>query len=365
MKKTLVAITMLALGVLVQAQTIMPVPFLSRISGGDTTPNYLFSKLVAGAGITLTKNNPGANETITITSASGSFSTTTINGVATTTFTFSTSTTGTDFNISTTTNTVIFNLPTASAVNRGALSPTDWSTFNNKVSSAYASSTYVAVVGNQTIAGDKTFNGKTTLGVASTTAVTATDIYTTTNTVSGNQTTGGTLSVTGKTTLANASSTSLTVSGQSTLASTTVTGIVSVTGKIGVSSSTPTNSISVATGSILVTEFVPNSTSTSMTLNVTNSNTTLIKYGVSNIVIGFSNYIAGQTWKVVTCAPPSGTPGTVFFATTSPGVTWTGGSLPASTATGKKCDVWSFIATQGTSSSAVSPAIFGAMVSNF
>lgn len=141
--------------------------------------------------------------------------------------------------------------------------------------------------------------------------------------------------------------------------------VVKSTGQIGVSSSTPSNQITVATGSILVTEFVPNATSTSMTLNVTNSNTTLIKYGVANIVIGFSNYTAGQTWKVITCAPPSGTPGTVFFATTSPGVTWTAGSLPASTATVKKCDVWSFIATQGTSSSAISPAIFGAMTSNF
>ncbi len=71
MKKIILVISMLALGVMVQAQTIMPVPFLSRISGGDTTPNYLFNKLVAGTGITLTKNNPGANETITIDSAGG------------------------------------------------------------------------------------------------------------------------------------------------------------------------------------------------------------------------------------------------------------------------------------------------------
>ena len=61
-------------------------------------------------------------------------------GLSTSTFTFSyTSTTGTDFNISTTTNTIIFNLPTASASNRGALSPNDWSTFNNKFT--FASST--------------------------------------------------------------------------------------------------------------------------------------------------------------------------------------------------------------------------------
>ena len=42
-----------------------------KVSGGDTTPDYLFAKLVAGTNITLTKNNAGANETITIDAASG------------------------------------------------------------------------------------------------------------------------------------------------------------------------------------------------------------------------------------------------------------------------------------------------------
>ena len=44
-----------------------------------------------------------------------------------------TGTSGTDFNISSVTATHTFNLPTASATNRGALSTTDWSTFNSKI----------------------------------------------------------------------------------------------------------------------------------------------------------------------------------------------------------------------------------------
>jgi hypothetical protein len=41
-------------------------------------------------------------------------------------------TTGSDFNIASATDTHTFNIPTASATNRGALSSTDWTTFNNK-----------------------------------------------------------------------------------------------------------------------------------------------------------------------------------------------------------------------------------------
>jgi hypothetical protein len=45
---------------------------------------------------------------------------------------FATGTSGTDFNIVSATAIHTFNLPTASAINRGALSSADWTTFNNK-----------------------------------------------------------------------------------------------------------------------------------------------------------------------------------------------------------------------------------------
>lgn len=57
---------------------------------------------------------------------------TTLNGLTNATQSFATSTTGTDFTISSAGSTHTFNLPTASAVNTGKLSSTDWSTFNSK-----------------------------------------------------------------------------------------------------------------------------------------------------------------------------------------------------------------------------------------
>jgi len=57
---------------------------------------------------------------------------TALNGLTAQVQSFATGTSGTDFAISSATATHTFNLPTASATNRGALSSTDWSTFNSK-----------------------------------------------------------------------------------------------------------------------------------------------------------------------------------------------------------------------------------------
>jgi len=55
-----------------------------------------------------------------------------LNGITNATQTFATGTSGTDFNISSSGSTHTFNIPTASATNRGALSSADWTTFNDK-----------------------------------------------------------------------------------------------------------------------------------------------------------------------------------------------------------------------------------------
>jgi hypothetical protein len=57
---------------------------------------------------------------------------TALNGLTAQVQYLATGTSGTDFNIASASATHTFNLPTASATNRGALSSTDWTTFNNK-----------------------------------------------------------------------------------------------------------------------------------------------------------------------------------------------------------------------------------------
>ena len=83
----------------------------------------------SGRTITLHTENSHLCEVIT------TFSTglTALNGLTAQVQNFATGTSGTDFGISSATSTHTFNLPTASAANRGALSSADWTTFNSKV----------------------------------------------------------------------------------------------------------------------------------------------------------------------------------------------------------------------------------------
>jgi hypothetical protein len=84
--------------------------------------------ITAGRNITLHTENSNLSEVIT------TFSTglTALNGLTEQVQNFATGATGTDFAINSTASTHTFNLPTASATNRGALSSADWTTFNGK-----------------------------------------------------------------------------------------------------------------------------------------------------------------------------------------------------------------------------------------
>jgi hypothetical protein len=86
---------------------------------------------------------------------------------------FGVGTSGTDFNIDSVTDTHTFNLPTASATNRGALSTSDWTAFNGK-QAALVSGTNIKTINGTSVlgSGDITISGGGGITVG-TTAVTS------------------------------------------------------------------------------------------------------------------------------------------------------------------------------------------------
>jgi hypothetical protein len=96
---------------------------------------------------------------------------TALNGLTDQVQNFATGTSGTDFGINSTGSTHAFNLPTASATNRGALSTTDWTTFNGK-QATLVSGTNIKTINGTTLlgSGDLVVGGGITVG---TTAVTS------------------------------------------------------------------------------------------------------------------------------------------------------------------------------------------------
>jgi hypothetical protein len=106
--------------------------------------------LVSGTNIkTVNGNSLLGSGNITIAGGTGL---TSLNALTASTQTFATSTTGTDFTITSATSTHTFNLPSASATNRGLLTASDWTTFNNK-QSLLVSGTNIKTINGATILG--------------------------------------------------------------------------------------------------------------------------------------------------------------------------------------------------------------------
>jgi hypothetical protein len=82
---------------------------------------------------------------------------TALNGLSADVQTISTGTTGTDFNVVSSGTNHQFNIPTASATNRGALSTTDWSAFNGK-QNALVSGTNIKTINNNSLLGSGNLN---------------------------------------------------------------------------------------------------------------------------------------------------------------------------------------------------------------
>jgi hypothetical protein len=143
-------------------------------------------------------------------------------------------TSGTDFAISSATSTHTFNLPTASATNRGALSSADWTTFNDKV----ASNTAITGATKTKITYDA--KGLVTAGADATTA----DI---TDSLNKRYVTDANLTVIGNTSGTNTGDQTFfnprvqTVSSSATVTATSTNDIVTITGQlVGLTLANPT-----------------------------------------------------------------------------------------------------------------------------
>lgn len=135
--------------------------------------------------------------------------------------------------------------------------------------------------------------------------------------------------------------------------------------KVGIASTTPSYQLSVGTvgstyGSIISVENLV-ATSTSATIDWSAGNQQDFQIGNSATTIVFSNVIDGGTLRLVVCNPPASSAGAITFN----GVEWSGGTTPTQTTTAKVCDIWSFIATQATSTTASAAKIFGALSPNY
>ena len=89
---------------------------------------------------------------------------TALNGLSTDVQTFATNGSGSDFNISSSGSTHTFNLPTASATTRGALSSANWSTFNGKQATLVSGTNIKTVNGNSLLGSGNVNIGPRLLG---------------------------------------------------------------------------------------------------------------------------------------------------------------------------------------------------------
>jgi hypothetical protein len=97
---------------------------------------------------------------------------TALNGLTSQVQYFAVGTSGTDFNISSVTDTHTFNLPTASAVNRGALSSADWTAFNSKASASGTTNYVAKFTGATAIGNSQIFDNGTNVGIGTTSPTT-------------------------------------------------------------------------------------------------------------------------------------------------------------------------------------------------
>jgi hypothetical protein len=127
---------------------------------------------------------------------------------------------------------------------------------------------------------------------------------------------------------------------------------------IGIGSSTPFAALSIgANGAILTTEKAVSYAST-MTINWLQGNQQVVTLTGTGNTVAFSNQTAGATLRLILCQDSSGSRTVTSWDSS---ILWSGGVAPTLTTTPNKCDVFTFLATNGTSTLRV----LGSSVQNF
>jgi hypothetical protein len=134
-----------------QYYTAIPVPQTSLL----VTDRLAIRIFVIPSGRTITLHTENNNLCEVLTTLSTGLNA--LNGLTAQVQYFATGTSGTDFAISSVTDTHTFNLPTASATNRGALSSADWTTFNGKISGTGTAGQVAYFTGANTQSSDANF----------------------------------------------------------------------------------------------------------------------------------------------------------------------------------------------------------------
>lgn len=116
-------------------------------------------------------------------------------------------------------------------------------------------------------------------------------------------------------------------------------------------------------GQLSTGELAPATTTSVLIDWNTTPNQVLIQIGTSATTIGFNNAsTTGMTKRILVCNP-NATAGALTWAATN--ILWPGSLAPTQTTTANKCDTYSFLVTQATSTAPTTQKIFGALTAGY